>query len=376
MHAHIKLGRILGVEIGLHYSWFIIALLIMFSLGGHFYATNPEWGGSVIWFLAVATGLLFFAALIAHELSHAVVAKARGLPVRSITLFALGGVARIEKEPADPNTEFWMGIIGPITSAAIGFGCLGLAWALGWVPMDTPTTPPEAALVWLGYINIAIAVFNMIPGFPLDGGRILRAVVWWTTGNGPRSTRIAARVGQFIAIAFIALGILRFFSGAGFGGLWMAFIGWFLLDAAGASYTQVQVTEGLRGVRVRDVMTRECATVEGQIPLQTFVEEQLLRTGQRCFVVVQDGRMRGLVTPHEVKVIDPERRPQLTVADVMRPLDQLRTVPPDAPVTQALEMMGRDDVNQLPVASNGHLEGVISRGHVLSFLQTRAELNI
>ncbi|MGH8057534.1 MAG: site-2 protease family protein [Candidatus Entotheonellia bacterium] len=376
MQAHIRLGRILGVEIGLHYSWFLIALLIVFSLGGHFSATNPEWGGSVIWLLAVMTGLLFFAALTAHELSHAAVARARGLPVRSITLFALGGVAHVEKETADPPTEFVIGIIGPITSAAIGLACLGLAWTLGWEAMNTPTTPAEAALVWLGYINLGIAIFNMIPGFPLDGGRILRAVVWWTTGDSSRSTRIAARVGQFVAIAFIVFGILRFFAGAGFGGLWLAFIGWFLLQAAGASYAQVEVAEGLRGVRVRDVMTRDCATVEGQLPLQTFVEEQLLRTGRRCFVVVQNGNTRGLVTPHEVKVIEPERRPQLTVADVMLPLKSLQTVAPDAPVTQALELMGRADVNQLPVTSNGHLEGVISRGHVLSFLQTRAELHV
>lgn len=376
MQAQIRLGRLFGVEIGLHYSWFIIALLITFSLGGHFNALHPEWGGGVIWTLAVLTGLLFFASLVVHELSHALVAKARGLPVRSITLFALGGVARIEKEAVDPSTEFWMGIVGPITSAVIGFACLGGAWALGWTPMSTPAAPLVAMLVWLGYINIVLAVFNMIPGFPLDGGRILRAIIWWTTGDAARSTRIAARVGQFVALAFIAFGVLRFFSGAGFGGLWLAFIGWFLLEAAGSSYAQVEVAEGLRGVRVRDVMSRDCPTVERHTPLQTFVEEQLLRTGQRCFVVVDDGSIAGLITPAEVKETARERWPTATVAEVMRPLHQLRTIKPDTPVADALETMGRDDVNQLPVSSNGHLEGVITRGHIVRFLQTRAELNM
>jgi Zn-dependent protease/predicted transcriptional regulator len=376
MQAQIRLGRLFGVEIGLHYSWFIIALLIMLSLGGHFYALHPEWGGGVIWTLAILTGLLFFVSLVLHELSHALVAQARGLPVHSITLFALGGVARIEREAADPSTEFWMGIVGPITSAVIGFACLGLSWALGWTPTATPVEPLIAMLVWLGYINIVLAIFNMIPGFPLDGGRILRAIIWWTTGNAARSTRIAARVGQLVALAFIAVGILRFFGGAGFGGLWIAFIGWFLLEAAGSSYAQVETVEGLRGVRVSDVMSRDCPTVERHTPLQTFVEEDLLRTGQRCFVVVDDGTIAGIITPSEVKETPRERWMQTTVAEVMRPLQQLKTITPDTPAAEALETMGRDDVNQLPVTSNGHLEGVISRGNIVRFLQTRAELNM
>jgi Zn-dependent protease/predicted transcriptional regulator len=376
MQAQIRLGRLFGVDIGLHYSWFLIALLIMFSLGGHFYALHPEWGGGVIWTLAILTGMLFFVALVLHELSHAVVAKARGLPVHSITLFALGGVARIEREAAEPNTEFLMGIIGPITSAIIGLACLALAWALGWTPMSTPGAPLTAMLVWLGYINIALAIFNMIPGFPLDGGRILRAIIWWTTGNAARSTRIAARVGQLVALALIAFGIIRFFSGAGFGGLWLAFIGWFLFDAAGSSYAQVNAVEELRGIRVRDVMSRDCSTVDKHTPLQTFVEENLLRSGQRCFMVVDNGAIAGLITPSEVKETPRERWTKTTVAEVMRPFQQLKTIAPDTPVTEALEIIGRDDVNQLPVTSNGHLEGVISRGHIVRRLQTRAELNM
>jgi Zn-dependent protease len=374
MKAQIKLGRIFGVRVGLHYSWLIIALLVTLSLVGQFHAINQQWGTGVIWATALITSLLFFTTLLLHELSHAAVARSRGLPVRSITLFALGGVAQIEKEPTDARTEFWIGIVGPITSIVIGAACLTLAWSLGWSRMREPRTPLLAVLQWLGYINIALAVFNMIPGFPLDGGRVLRAIVWWIDGDSARSTRIAARVGQFVAFGFILLGILRFFGGAGIGGLWLAFIGWFLLEAARSSYAQVEVTESLRGLRVGDVMTHNCPVIDGRTNLQTFVDEYLLRTGQRCFVVEEQGRISGLVTPHEVKTVERARWPYTTLDEVMRTRTQLHTIGPQTSVTEALEIMGREDLNQLPVVRDGGLEGIISRSHILRLLQTRAEL--
>ncbi|MBK6797375.1 MAG: site-2 protease family protein [Acidobacteria bacterium] len=189
MEAQIKLAQIFGIKIGLHYSWLFIALLIAFSLAGHFGEVHPSWSPVVIWGMAIITALLFFAAIVAHELSHAVVAVWRGLPVSSITLFALGGVAQLEKEPEDPTTEFLVSIVGPIASAVIGFICLLLAWVLGWTRMVEPTTPLMAMLVWLGYINFGLAIFNMLPGFPMDGGRVLRAIVWWQTGNAQRATK-------------------------------------------------------------------------------------------------------------------------------------------------------------------------------------------
>jgi len=374
MQSQIKLGRIFGVEIGLHYSWIVIALLIVFSLAGHFRETNPEWGDGVVLFTAVVTGVLFFATIIAHELAHSVVAKSRGLPVKSITLFALGGVAQIEKEATDAKTEFWIAIVGPITSFVIGAVLLALSLAAGWAPMETAGTPVLAMMVWLGYINIALGLFNLIPGFPLDGGRVLRAIVWWITKDGARSTRIASRVGQGVALVFIVTGVYRLFGGAGFAGLWMAIIGWFLLDAAGATYAQLEISERLRGVRVGDIMARDCPTVEGRTNLQTFVEEFLLRTGARCFIVVENGGIAGIITAHEIKGIEPSLRLYKTVSDAMRPIHQLRTVTVDTPVIEVLATMGRDDLNQLPVISDGKLEGVISRGQVLRYLQTRMEL--
>src|SRR5256712_2971413 len=205
MKAQIKLFRIFGIQIGLNYSWLLIAVLIVFSLAGQFAATNREWGANIIWGLPILTTLLFFAAIVVHELSHAAVAKARGLPVRSITLFALGGVAQIEKEASDAKTEFWMGIAGPITSAVIGIICLGIAAGIGWTPSGSHQSPLAAMLGWLGVINILLAVFNMIPGFPLDGGRVLRAVIWWITGSAARATGNATAIGQAKAFAFIII---------------------------------------------------------------------------------------------------------------------------------------------------------------------------
>jgi len=201
----------------------------------------------MVWTAAVMTALLFFATLLLHELAHSVVAKTRGLRVRAITLFALGGVSQIESEAQDAKSEFWIAIAGPLTSILLGSAFLLLSRAAGWVPRSEPATPVVAVSLWLGYINLALAGFNMIPGFPLDGGRVLRAVAWWVTGNAEHSTKLAARVGQAVAFIFILLGLLRFFVGANFGGLWLAFIGWFLLDASRSSYVQVQLMAGLRG---------------------------------------------------------------------------------------------------------------------------------
>ena len=376
MRAQIKLGSIFGVRIGLHYSWLIIALLITLSLRAHFRVHNSEWGESVIWATAIITTLLFFTTIVVHELSHASVAKAHGLPVRSITLFALGGVAEVEKEAADAKTEFWVGIIGPITSFLIGIICLGVVLAFGWTPSAFPQNPLLAGLMWLGYINIMLALFNMVPGFPLDGGRVLRAILWWITGNAKRATRIAASVGQLVALGLIVLGVFRFFGGAGIGGLWIAFIGWFLLEASRASYAQTAINEGLSAARVADVMSRDCPMVDGRANLQTFVDEHLLRTGQRCFAVTENGGVEGLITAREVSNVERARWPYTTVDDVIQPLGQVRTVTPETSVTEALEVMAGEDLNQLPVVVDGSLVGLISREHILQLLQNRAELHI
>jgi Zn-dependent protease/predicted transcriptional regulator len=375
MRSNIKLGKISGIEIGLHYSWFIIAALIVFSLGEHFRQVYPHWGTSQIWITALFTAVLFFVSLLLHELSHSLVAQARGLKVKAITLFALGGVSQIEDDATDAKTEFWVAIAGPIACLIIGFGCLAVAVGLGWRRLAEPRTGVTAVLVWLGYINVALAVFNMIPGFPLDGGRVLRAIVWAITKNADGSTRTAARVGQVVAFLFILYGIWGFFKGAGFNGLWMVFIGWFLMDAAKASYAQVDIAAAFRGLRVSQVMSHDCVVVNRGMSLQEFVDTYLL-TGQRCFAVEDHGRLVGLITPRDVGAIPHERWDKTTVREAMRPLEELHVITPDTQVLDALKLMVGNDVNQLPVVANGTLQGIVSRSHLMQLLQARSELQL
>ena len=374
MQAQVKIGRIAGISIGMHYSWFIIAFLIVLSLSEHFRIVMPQWSGTTIWSAAIVTGVLFFVTLLLHELAHSLLAKSKGLRVRAITLFALGGVSQIESEAPDAMSEFSIAIVGPLTSLAIGLVCLGLAWSAGWMPNSEPRTYLVVILVWLGYINLLLAAFNMIPGYPLDGGRVLRALIWWRTHSIERSTRIAARVGQAVAFLFIFFGLLQFFAGKNFGGLWIAFIGWFLLDASRASYAQVEIGEALRNRKVLDMMDRSFSTVPAQLSLEDFVHHYLLATGRRCFVVVRNDTLAGMITPNEIKSVGRELWPQTSIQSVMRPLSELRTVAPDTPAILALEIMSRDDVNQLPVVANGKLVGILSRSSLLGFLRNRAEL--
>ena len=376
MKASIKLGKIAGIEIGLHYSWFIVAALIAFSLGEQFRQVNPSWGTGRIWIAALLTAVLFFVILLLHELSHSLVAQARGLKVKAITLFALGGVSQIEEDATDAKTEFWVAIAGPVASLVIGFGCIAVAAGLGWHPSTEPRTAVTAVLVWLGYINVGLGIFNMIPGFPLDGGRVFRAIVWAITKNVDRSTRIAARVGQVVAFLFIVDGISRFFSGAGVDGLWIAFIGWFLMDAAQSSYAQVEIAAAFRGMRVSEVMSRDCAIVNRGVSLQEFVDTYVLRTGQRCFAVEDRGRFVGLITLRDVGAIPRDRWDSTTVREAMRPLEELHVITPDTQILDALKLMTGNDVNQLPVVANGTLQGIVSRSHLMQLLQARSELQV
>ncbi len=371
MRSQIRLGKIFGIPIGLHYSWFLIGILIVASLYEEFHHSNPAWGDNMALTIAVATGLLFFVSLVLHELSHSLYARAHGIPVREITLFALGGVSQLEKEPPSARVEFWMAFAGPLASAVIGGICelaRGLAGGAG--------TPLYEMLSWLGYINLALAVFNVVPGYPMDGGRILRAALWWKSGSMERATRTASKVGQGIGLILILWGIVQFFGGAGLGGLWISFIGWFLLTAAGESYAQVGLAHAFEGVTAADVMSKDCPALDGNENIDHFVHDELLRTGRRCFVITQNGAMAGLLTPHEIKDIARARWPFTTLSDVMRPLQDLHTVPPDIPLKNALEIMGREDLNQLPVVKEGRLAGVLSRAQILDYLRTRSELRV
>lgn len=374
LRSQVKLGRIGGIAIGLHYSWFIIALLIAFSLTNHFHAVRPEWKEGIIWTAAIITAILFFATLLLHELAHSLVAKSYGLRVRAITLFALGGVSQIESDPANAKAEFWIAIVGPLTSFVIGVGLWALARFSGAPNAGEPASPVNATLLWLGYINIALAFFNMVPGYPLDGGRVLRAILWWITGSAERATRWAAQVGQVVAFGFILWGLYRFFVGANFGGLWIAFIGWFLLDAARSSYFQAGIIAGLRNHRVEEVMERDCTKVPGYISVRDLVEQYVLHSGTRCFMIMQNDEAAGLLTTEALKRIKREDWDQTSAQSIMRPLSEIPAVPPEMPAMQALELMSRNNQNELAVVSKGKVQGIFSRAQVFRYLQLYAGL--
>jgi Zn-dependent protease len=369
-----RIARIAGVDLRLHYSWLIIAALITFSLGNHFRALHMDWSTPTIWLSALITGLLFFVGLIAHEMSHAMVARSRGLPIRKITLFLLGGVAQIEREAPTAGTEFWMAIAGPAMSVLFGFVCLGLALTAGWRWGQMPQVPLTSVLVWLGYINLMLAAFNLIPGFPMDGGRILRAFIWWVTGNAQKATLVAVRIGQAFGWLFIAWGLWQLFSGRGFGSLWIALIGWFLLQSSSATLANSLAQSGLKGLTTGQLMSKDCVTIGQNLDLQSFVDSYLLGTGNRCYIVVDGNRLLGIITPNEVRVVDRRKWPDTTVAQAMLPFSQLHTISPETPALDALNTMASEDVNQLPVVDHGKFIGVLNRSNVLGVLQNRIHL--
>ena len=368
----LRLTTIRSIEVGLHYSWFIIFFLITFSLTTRFASEHPHWTTAEHYTVAIATSLLFFASILIHELAHSFVALAKGIPVRAITLFVFGGVAQIGREPDRPATEFQIAIAGPIASAL-----LSAAFGLISVLADGASEYLMALAGWLAQINLMLAVFNLVPGFPLDGGRIFRAALWHFTGNLSKATGIAARSGQAIGYVLILGGIWTgLIAGTWFSGLWLAFIGWFLLNAAQESVLQVSLRSTLSGLVAEDIMARDCPTVPGQLSLAELVQEHILKTGRRCFLVSQNGRLEGLVTLHQVKAIPKARWEDSFVAQAMTPLDQLHAVAPKTPILEVLAVLERGDVNQVPVTQDGRLLGMITRDHLLRVLYANLELSV
>lgn len=367
----IRLTTIRGIEVGLHYSWFIIFVLITSSLTTRFADQHPHWSLPEHYLVGVGTSLLFFLSILLHELAHSFVALAYKIPVRSITLFVFGGVAQIGREPDRPSTEFKIAAAGPLASFVLGLGFNLLAFLAG-----DRFEHLVAMAGWLGSINIALAVFNLVPGFPLDGGRIFRAALWHVTGDLAKATRTAARSGQGIGYAVIFLGIVVGFTVNWFNGLWLAFIGWFLLNAAQESVVQVSVRSALSGLVAEDVMARDCPTVSGRMSLAELVHEHILKTGQRCFVVAEGSRLDGLVTLHQIKAVPQSRWTDVSVGEAMTPSAKLRVVAPETPILEVLQAMEGEDINQIPVATGARLLGMITRDHLLRVLSAKMELDV
>jgi Zn-dependent protease/CBS domain-containing protein len=381
----LQLGRIFGIQIHLDWSWFFIFVLITWNLASVFGEAHPEWDIVLRGGTAVIAALLFFASVLAHELAHSIVARAHGVPVRNITLMLFGGVANIQREPPSPKAEFLITIVGPITSILLGFFFIMMAGITASINMEMvqePTAviaqlgPVPTLLLWLGPINLLLGVFNLIPGFPLDGGRILRATLWAVTGNLQRATRWAAGVGQIISLLLIVAGISMIFGatipflGSGFiNGLWLAIIGWFLNNAAVQSYRQVVIEDVLEGVPIVNLMRTNPPTVSADITISTLVHEYIMNRDDHAFPVEVDGELVGLVTLEDVRTIGREQWDTTYVRDVMTPDSRLATLPATAEADEALHQLSQLDVSQMPVVENGRLVGLIRRRDIMKWLQ-------
>jgi Zn-dependent protease/predicted transcriptional regulator len=361
-----RLGRVLGIPIYLHPSWFIIFFLITLSLRMQFTQAHHGWTPAQDWMLGVLTSLLFFASVIFHELSHSVVAMHYRIPVESITLFVFGGLSRIERDATSAKQEFNIAIAGPLSSLFLA-GCF---WMVAHYGRGNDKVAAVAG--WLAFINLILALFNLVPGFPLDGGRALRGIAWGITGDLARATRIASTAGKVFAYLMIFAGIWQALNGNWVGGLWLAFIGWFLLSAAQESFAQVAMRNTLAGVRAEDIMTRDIPTVPRDMSIEEYVHE-VLRTGRRCHIVTGSGKPVGLVTLHAARMEPREEWANTAIQAVMLPIERIHSASPEEPVLGVLERMQSEDVNQMPVISEGQIIGMVARDAILRVLQTRIQ---
>ena len=371
MGTGLKIGKIFGIPIELHVSWFLIFAMVTWSLAsGLFPQEYPNMQSGLYWVLGVVTSLLFFGSVLLHELGHSVVALRDEVPVRKITLFIFGGLAQIEKEPPTSGSEFRIAIAGPLVSLALA-GFFGLLWLL-----DKPFSYLAAPSIWLARINLMLALFNMIPGFPLDGGRVLRAILWQRIGNFYKATRIAGRVGSVVAYGFIGFGALTIFNGNFINGMWLIFIGFFLQNAASNNVAVSSFREALHGTTVGRVMTYDFPKVPGNAVIQQLVDEQVLSTGQRYFMVADNDQLEGLLTLRDITKI-PQRQWRFTaIRNAMVPLERLITVSPQQELWEALQTMDTNNINQVPVCDDNEIRGVLSREQIVRYVRLRSELGV
>jgi Zn-dependent protease/predicted transcriptional regulator len=391
MRGSLRVGRIFGVDIHIDWSWLFIFFLISWNLATAFTLVQPEWGALQTWIVAIVAALLFFVSVLLHELAHSLVAIAQGVPVRSITLFLFGGIGNVQREPTTPLAEFLIAIVGPLTNFIIGV-VLSLLVGMNAVSIDTMTgvsvtivelSPLATILLWLSSVNILLAIFNMIPGFPLDGGRVLRSIIWAITGNLRKATRWASGIGQVIAWLFIFAGIMMVFGvsfpflGMGLvNGLWIAFIGWFLYSAAVQSYQQVVIQDVLHDVPVARVMRPNPPTVPSNIPISSLVYDYVMRTDDNAFPVVDREELLGMVTLDDVRSVPREEWNTRTVRDIMTPLQELVVATPEEDAATALDKLMKLDVRQLPVVREGRLAGLLRLNDIVKWLGLQADMQL
>jgi Zn-dependent protease/predicted transcriptional regulator len=389
LRSGFRIGKLFGIDIRIDWSWLFILFLVTWNLAAVFGQLHSAWGPVLQWGISLFAALLFFASVLAHELAHSLVARAQGVPVRNITLFLFGGVSNIQREPASPGNEFLMAIVGPLTSIVLG-GLLTLIAAVTSVPLEQTVSDPAAAIAqlspftflvaWLGSINVLVGLFNLIPGFPLDGGRVLRSLLWAITKNLRRATRWASWVGQGIAALMMVGGVAMIFGveipffGTGFvGGLWLAFIGWFLNSASAQSYQHIVVHDILEGVPASHIMRQNPPSVASNSSVSSLVHDHVMGTDDHAFPVLDEGRLVGIVTLEDIRKAPQDAWGTMTVAQIMTPAAQLVTVAAQEDAAEALNKMMQRGVRQLPVIYEGSMVGLLRQKDILKWLQLHAE---
>lgn len=372
MEATFKIARVRGIDVGVHFSWFIVVILFTVIFAESQYpATYPDWSEAQYWTVAFASVILLFLSVLLHEFGHALVAQSRGVEVRSITLFIFGGVAGLARESDEAGDEFWIAIAGPIVSVLLS-GTFGLLWLL----FRDISEQAAALLGYLAFVNLMLVLFNMIPGFPLDGGRVLRALLWRAYGDLRKATRIASGIGVGIGTLFVAGGLVLIVTGFLVNGIWAVVIGWFLQSAAQQGRSSVEQTYALRDILTGDLMNREPVTITPEVDLETMVEEYVLAHNARGLPVIEDGRLVGIATVTDLRKVPRDQWKECTVAQVMTPAERIKYLDPSVPVIEALMMMSDGDFHQMPVTENGRLVGLLTRFELIRHFRTREELGL
>jgi len=365
MRRGLQLGKIFGIPFQLDYSWFIIFFIITTSLSLLYFPDRyPDWATAQYWIVGIATSFLFFASVATHELAHSVVGLRNGIPVKSITLFIFGGVAHIGREATHPATELRMAAAGPLCSLVLA----GLFYGLFWISQDF-SVHLAALAWWLALINGMLAVFNMIPGFPLDGGRVLRSITWMITANFRQATRIATFAGYGVSYLFILGGIffMFFLVGGWFNGLWFIFIGFFLNSANRTSYRQTMAREDLKGFSAKDVMLRDLPQIRQNTTIKEVIQGQPLLPSIPCFLVADGERMAGFLTLGQIKQVPREQWDLTTVGQAMTPVEQVKAVRPSDDAVTVLEQMEEENLNLVAVVGEGRFWGIILRDVLIQF---------
>ena len=367
MPSSFKIGKIAGIEIGVHWSWLFIFALVTWSFAtGILEQFFPEWSDARRWVVGGIVAIIFFLSILLHELAHSFVAKARGIEVKGITLFIFGGVSNLGREARSAGEEFQIAIVGPLMSLLIG-----ALFAVAWAALRGPAPGVAAVAGYLAFINGIIAAFNMLPGYPLDGGRVFRSIVWWRNRSLLRATKISAKTGEYVAYLLMGLGALQVFTINPIGGMWMILIGWFLRGASAGSYQQMVSEVALDGVTAGDVARKDYVTVTPTMTVAELVDEHLLSGHGRCFPVVAAQELLGLISLTDIRNLERERWVDTSVYRAMTPFEQLQTVASGEDARAVLQTLGEKNVNQVPVVDGRWLVGMVSRADILRLIQVR-----